>query len=224
MKDIFLLDMDETLLDFPAAEHINFFLTLKTHGVVPHEDMYARFHAVNDGLWKLLERGGITREALKVRRFSTLFEEFGVSADAEAVSADYCENFREICVPYEGAAAFLKKLAARGRAYLVTNGGLAIQTRHIELAGFGPFLSGVFISEAMGAAKPSHAYAAAVMAGIEGFEAARTVYVGDSLTSDMVCAERMGVDFVLYAPVRPAGYAGLYAASYPEALRVIGTL
>ena len=224
MKTIFLLDMDETLLDFPAAEHIDFFLTLKTFGVAPHEDMYARFHAINEGLWKRLERGELTREELMVRRFRDLFAEYAIGIDAEAVASAYYENLAEICVPYAGAKAFVAELARRGRVYLVTNGGAHVQARHIELAGFGPSLSGVFISGAMGVNKPSFAYAEAVKAGIPAFSAEDAILIGDSLTSDMVCAKRMGVDFLLYARRRPAGYFGPMASTYPEALGLLARL
>ncbi len=221
MKDIFLLDMDATLLDFPAAEARNFSETLAWLGIGKEEGMYARFHAINDGLWQLLERGGITREALKIERFSRLFAEFGVAADPKAASDFYFSNFAEICIPYAGAREFLARLAARGRNYIVTNGGTAIQRRHIALAGFAPYLTDVFISEELGADKPSYAYARKVAAEIPGFLPARAVYLGDSLTSDMVCAERMGVEFILFSAAPPADYAGACASDFGEALALI---
>lgn len=217
MKDIFLLDMDETLLDFPLAERVNFAETLAAYGI-EGEGLYARFHRINDDLWQLLERGGITREALKAERFRLLFAEFGIDADPAAVSVAYYDHFAEVCYPYEGARAFVETLSRRGRVYIVTNGGTKIQRRHIELAGFGPFLSGVFISEEMGVDKPSAEYAEAVKAAIPDFAESRAVWIGDRLTSDMVCAERAGVDFILFARRAPRGYTGAIASSYADIL------
>ncbi len=222
MKDIFFLDMDATLLDFARAERVNFFRALGACGVSADEGTYARYHEINDGLWKLLEKGGITRAELTVRRFSLLFEEMGLADGAEDAAREYCEGFPEICYPFEGAAEFLKKLAARGRVYIVTNGGARIQRRHIELAGFAPYLSGVFISEEVGADKPSFMYVGYVEAHTAGFARERAVLLGDSLTSDMVCAERMGVDFVLFSPGGMSeGYTGKVARNYEEALSLM---
>ncbi len=222
MKDIFFLDMDATLLDFARAERVNFFHALGAFRIAADEGAYARYHEINDGLWKLLEKGQITRAELMVRRFALLFAELGVEASAEEVAREYFENFPEVCFPYEGAREFLERLSARGRVYIATNGGARIQRRHIQLAGFAPYLAGVFISEEVGADKPSHAYADYVAAHTEGFERSRAVFLGDSLTSDMVCAERMGVDFILFAPQgKPAGYMGKVATDYGEAMSLM---
>ncbi len=225
MKDIFLLDMDETLLDFTRAERENFFATLARFCVPADEPLLARFHEINDGLWKMLERGEIAREKLVVERFRLLFEERGICCDAAAVAAYYYENFAEICFPFEGAAAFAETLARRGRVFIVTNGGAAIQRRHIADGGFAGALSGVFISEEMGCAKPSREYADFVKAHIPNFSDARAVWVGDSLTSDMACARVAGVDFILFSPRgAPKSYRGICCKTYAEILKTVQTL
>ena len=224
MKNIFLLDMDETLLDFSKAERVNFFQALSAHGIAADDGMYARFHAINDGLWKLLEVGEMTREKLKRERFRLLFAEYGLPADSGAVADSYFAGFPDICFPYAGAREFLGELARRGRVYITTNGGAVIQRRHIALAGFAPYLSGVFISEEVGADKPSWPYIGAVKRGIGNFDPADAVYIGDSLTSDMVCAERLGTDFILFRKARPAGYGGLLAGTFEEALGILSRL
>ncbi len=219
MKDIFLLDLDDTLLDFPRAERVNFFSALSSFGIAAGEEVYRRFHAINEGLWKALERGEISREKLKVERFGRLCGEFGYSVDVSALAAAYYAGFPAVCFPFAGAREFLDALHRRGRVYLVTNGGTDIQHRHVADAGFAPYLSGLFISEEMGCDKPSAEYAAAVASAIEGFSRERAVWLGDSLSSDALCAARMGVDFVLFAPRGiPEGYTGPAAETYGEAL------
>ncbi len=223
MKEIFLLDLDGTLLDFSAAERENLLATLRAFSLPASEEILRRFHAVNDALWQALERGELSRERLKVLRFETLFAEEGIEADARAVSERYLAGFEGICYPYRGAAEFLKELSARGRAYLVTNGGTAIQRSHIRLAGFGPYFAGTFISEEMGCDKPSKAFADRVASQIPAFRRERAVWLGDSLTSDMVCAKVLGVDFILFAPSgAPTGYRGDVARNYEEAMQLIG--
>lgn len=221
MKDIFLLDLDETLLDFQRAERVNFLSTLKSFGIDAGEDVYARYHAINDALWKLLERGGITRERLTVQRFEELCAAFGYRADAAAIATSYYENFQNVCYPFEGAAAFVKALSSRGRVYIVTNGGMSIQKRHIASSGFEEYLAGVFISEEMGINKPDVRFCDYLAAHIEGFDRARAVWMGDSLTSDKLCAERGGIDFILYTKEPPAGYNGPVACNYEQAFKLM---
>ena len=75
MKDIFLLDIDETLFDFPREEREALWRTLKKRGAEPTEEMLARYHAINESYWKKLERGEITRARLVVERFEVFLRE-----------------------------------------------------------------------------------------------------------------------------------------------------
>ncbi len=218
----FLLDMDETLLDFTAAERQNLSETFSGAGIPPTEELVSRFHAINDELWRALERGEIERERLKVKRFELLLQEMGSKASAEELSRRYYTNFLHICVPFAGAKEFLAELKRRGRVFILTNGGTDIQKAHIAAAGFSPYLEGVFISEEIGANKPSEGYVRYVKEHIEGFDPAHTMYLGDSLTSDMVCAKRLGVDFILFAPhTMPASYTGAAVRTYRSALALM---
>ena len=87
MKDIFLLDVDDTLLDFAKGERAQIASTLAHFGIAPTPRMAQRFHEINDGLWKRLERGELTRERLLTLRFELFFEEFGLKGDAAAFNA-----------------------------------------------------------------------------------------------------------------------------------------
>lgn len=225
MKDIFLLDLDETLLDFPKTERENLTGTLRRFGFSADNETVGLFHKINDGLWKKLERGELERERLKVLRFEMLFQELGAAPDEEKVreiSAYYFHNFQNICHPYEGALEFVRTLAARGRVYIVTNGAGEIQLRHVADAGFAPYLSGLFISREIGYDKPDVRFARYAEAHIEGYGRSRAVWLGDSLTSDMACARNAGIDFVLYAPQgAPQDFDGVFVRSYAEFLETI---
>ena len=224
MKDIFLLDVDDTLLDFHRAEREQVIATLHTHGIAADADTAALFHAINDGLWKALERGETTRERLAVERFEILLARLGVRGDARTLSQDFFAGMPQRAYVMEGAADFLRTLSARGRTYAVTNGAKALQRRRIAAAGLSSCFTDLFISEEIGYTKPSHEYADYVKRHIPEFAPERAVYVGDSLTSDMVCAERLNVAFILCRAECPAEYTGLFADSYRKILSVIGTL
>jgi len=222
MKNIFLLDNDETIMDFKRSERETLKSTLEAFGVPAGESALARFHEINDGLWKQLERGEIERGRLVVVRFERLFAELGVTADATRVSTAYFEGMKHSAYYLDGAEDFLRALAHLGRIYLVTNGAAEIQRSRIALAGMEQYLSGAFISEEVGYDKPSPLFAEHVERSIPEYECSRAVWIGDSLSSDRLCAESKGIDFILFAPHgAPAGYAGKFASSHSEMLRVI---
>ncbi|MGN0823213.1 MAG: YjjG family noncanonical pyrimidine nucleotidase [Candidatus Gallimonas sp.] len=223
MKDIFLIDADETVLDFRRTEREALAAALRAHAIDVTEELSARYHAINDGLWKRLERREITRERLVVERFETLFSEYGIGADAAAVSAEFFEGVASRGYLLEGAEEFLRALKARGRIYFVTNGAKYTQENRFKRAGLNAWADGVFVSEAIGVYKPSEAYAEYVETHVPDYDRARAVWVGDSLTSDMACAATKSIDFILYAPNgAPAGYEGLCAQSYADVLDAIG--
>lgn len=224
MKNIYLLDMDETLLDFSRLEREDVKRVLKEYGCERIEEGAKRFHEINAALWLRLERGEIKRQEILTKRFELLFEEFGIVGDVKSAAYDYFDYLGKHCYPYDGAVEFLKELSRTGRVYIVTNGATDVQRRHIADAGFAPYLTDVFISDDVGHSKPSAEHANYVAAHIPAFVRENAVYMGDSLTSDMLCAERMGVDFVLYQKVAPPDYAGRIAKNYGEALDLFRSL
>lgn len=206
MKTIFLVDLDDTLLNFQRAERENLKETLFLFGIELSDRLYFRFHEINDGLWKALERGEVEREKLKVLRFQRLFEEFSIDKNPKAVSRAYFENFPSIFFVFSGARGFLRALKRRGKLYLVTNGGSKIQESHLKRSRLAKYFSNVFISEKVGADKPSVAYINYVASHIPNFCKENAVWIGDSLSSDGLCAERGGIDFLQFHPSeRPRG-------------------
>lgn len=225
MKDIFLLDNDDTLMDFKRSEREVLQQTLRSFGVRADEGVLARFHAINDGLWKKLERGEIAREELVVVRFERLFEETGVVADAKRVSEAYFAGMQKSAYFLDGAEEFVRALRQRGRIYIVTNGAAAVQHSRLALSGLKDYAHGLFISEEIGFDKPSPAYAGYVESHIPDYDRSRAVWIGDSLSSDKPCAESRGIDFILFAQSgAPAGYEGRSAKTHSELLRMINNM
>lgn len=206
MKNIFLLDVDDTLLDFQRAEREQVIATLAEHGIAADESTADLFHIINDSLWKKLERGEITRDKLVVERFEILLEKLGAKGNAKSLSRSFFEGMPRRAYAMAGAEAFLRTLGSYASA------------------GLAPFFTDIFISDEIGFNKPSAGYVNHVLSHIPDFVRERAVYVGDSLTSDMVCAASMGVDFILFRAQRPADYRGMFADTYAAALSLINTL
>ena len=69
---ILLFDADNTLFDFTRAEENAFRRAAGEGGLVFTDELYRLYSAINDGLWKRLERREITLEFLKLERFRLL--------------------------------------------------------------------------------------------------------------------------------------------------------
>lgn len=205
MTDTVFLDLDNTIFDFSKAERIALKKTLETLGVDTSEKTLARYSVLNTAQWKLLEKGEITRQEVKVRRYRLLFDELGTEASAEEAAALY-ENLLGIGHFFmEGAEELLNELQGKYRLYLATNGTASVQKGRIASADLERYFDGIFISEEIGHDKPGKAYFEACFAQIPGFVKEKAVIVGDSLTSDIQGGINAGIRTIWFNPAGEPG-------------------
>lgn len=192
------LDLDETVFDFLLCERDSICDTMRHCGVTPTDELIARYSAVNLSQWKLLEKKIITRADVRIRRFEIFFGELGVTIDAPEV-ADYYENsLTKKCYFISGAEKLLPALHEKYRVYIATNGYVKTQSGRIDAAGIKKYVDGVFISQAVGADKPSREYFDACFQSIPDFSRGEAVIVGDSLTSDILGGINAGIKTVWF--------------------------
>ena len=77
--DIILLDADETLMDFPDAEHQALVRTFEDHHLTLTPSIDQLYQQINSGLWKQFEQQLITRKQLLSTRFAQLFDTLGIT-------------------------------------------------------------------------------------------------------------------------------------------------
>ena len=207
-----LWDVDGTLLDFAAAEKaavqklfIEFGLGECTDGMV------ARYSAINDAYWKRLERGEITKAEVLVGRYRDFFSEIGVEPSlAETFNARYQVALGDTVAYRDDSLEIVKALHGRVKQYVVSNGTVVAQTRKLERSGLGRWMDGIFLSEQLGAEKPSPRFFEQVFAALPDIPKEDMLIVGDSLTSDMQGGLNAGVPTCWYNPQslpRPADMA-----------------
>lgn len=199
--DIVLLDADETVYDFRRAEKTAVSRTLDAFGIRPTDEVIALYSEGNLWCWKALERGEISREELKLRRFEMLFERIGAEpADFSAVNAMYEEELSHCAFLLPGAAAFVRKLHEEYdvRIYMATNGLTVPQTGRFRRSGIAPYVDGIYISEQVGFSKPDAAYFDCIFSDIGVTDRRRTIILGDSLTSDMQGGRNAGITTCRY--------------------------
>ena len=199
MRFIFL-DLDDTILDFHRAERQALSRTLEHFRVAPAPAVLDRYHELNRRQWELLEEGKLTRPQVLVRRFQLLLDELGVRADPEAVCQRYEEQLAQGHFFVPGALDLLEALHTRYALYLATNGTPEVQNSRIQSAGIARYFRNIFISEQLGAYKPSPAFFQACFRAIPDFDPAEALMVGDSLTSDIRGGSNAGLRTVWFNP------------------------
>ncbi len=196
----FFFDLDDTILDFHAAEHRAVSLTLEHFGVKPTEAMCALYSKLNLEQWKRLEKGEITRAEVKINRFARFFEQTGLDVVPEQAAKFYETHLSEGYFFMPHALELIQSLYGKYRLYIVTNGTARVQEGRIADAGIAKYFDGIFISELIGADKPSQAFFDACIEKIPDFCKEKTVLIGDSLSSDIHGGKAAGLYSVWYNP------------------------
>ena len=193
MTEFVFLDLDDTILDFHKAERIALSKTLRSFGVEPTEEVLALYHKINLWHWEQLEKGKLTRDEVQVGRFAALFRELGVSADAVQCTRSYEGNLAVGHYFLPGAEEAVANLSQKYRLFLASNGTASVQHSRLTSAGLYPYFEQVFVSQDLGFNKPAKEFFDACAARIPGYDAAKAMMVGDSLTSDILGGIRAGM-------------------------------
>lgn len=192
---VYFLDADETLFDFRRAEREALRKVFGAHGFFFDEGVLNQYRDISESLWRQLERGEVTKEQLQVERFVRLFAERNLRADPADVGArEYPDALSEGNFLLPDALEVCRELSRTSALYLTTNGITRVQKRRLRESEIAPYISGIFVSEEAGAAKPQKAYFDYVFAKTGWPDRSRVLIVGDSLTSDIAGGANAGVD------------------------------
>lgn len=202
-----LFDADNTLFDFSLAEYNSFQSACSAADTEFTEQLYRAYSAINDSLWKRLEKKEVTVDFIKTERFRRLLTEYLGFPDneetlekAEFWRENYMSNLsRQSCL-IEGAEEICAGLSRKYKLYIVTNGISQIQRSRFTPSKIYKYIKELFISEEIGVAKPSKEYFDFVIDRIGDVNRTKYLVIGDSLTSDCDGAIASGLDICFYNP------------------------
>ncbi len=232
MHHNFLFDLDQTLLDFHASEKVALELVLKAHGLSWSEDIYTHFKAYNKQLWLELEKGTISRTELFTLRFNDIIERSGGAdrgIDPLQMNTEFIQTMSENGVLMDGAMELIQRIhrdIADARIYIITNGATVNARGRIESTGLKPYIEGLYVSDAMGVAKPAVEYFDMCLGWI-GEPKESCIVIGDSLSSDMQGAKNAGLTSVWFMPegdieaIKSAYRISYTASSYDELYEIL---
>lgn len=204
MIEFVLIDLDDTILDFHKAERNALVNTLRHFGLEPTEETIDLYLEINQNHWRALEQGKMTRKQVNEGRFTELFRRFSMEVDGPVCAAYYLNQLSLTHDYLPGAEAVVKSLCAKYSLYIASNGNSAVQTPRLANSGLNAYIQDAFISEALGENKPSKAYFDICFSRIPGFDPAKAIMVGDSLTSDIQGGINAGIRTCWFNPAGKA--------------------
>ena len=195
-----LFDADGTLWDFDASARLGF-ETIFARRVWDYTpaffDGYTR---INNGLWERYERGEMSRDRVLVERFDLLFAELRIEASGAAFEDEFRVELESNPVWMDGAEELLRELRPGYKIYVVTNGVASTQRKRIAITGLDRYVDEFFISEEIGAQKPQKAFFDHVLSRIGSCAADELMLIGDSLSADILGANRAGIPSCWFNP------------------------
>jgi 2-haloacid dehalogenase len=194
-------DVDDTLLDFGAAEKVALRLLFEEQNIPLTPEIETKYKQVNQGLWKAFEEGKMGRDEVVNTRFSLLFQEYGQEVDGVLYETKYRSYLEEGHDLIHGALELVTDLhKSQFDLYIVTNGVSKTQDKRLRNSGLHPLFKNVFVSEDTGYQKPMKEFFDYVFARVPDFEPEQALIIGDSLTADIKGGQLAGLDTCWFNP------------------------
>ena len=157
-----------------------------------HAEYLSLYQEINTGCWHDLEKGKITPEELRTKRFKLLLDALGLEANPDHCSESYLQNLSQISTMLEGAEEILEYLVKHYQLMVVTN-GLA-QVQHKRIQPIAHYFQDLLISEELGVSKPDRGFFDEAFKRMDHPFPKDVLIVGDSLSSDMKGGYCYGID------------------------------
>lgn len=195
-----LLDVDGTLLDFDACARESTRLTCGELNVPYSGVMDSVFAEVNGDLWRRVERGELTVPRLYEIRWQRIFARLGLEQDGPAFESRFLAHLARSACLVPGAPETVEYLAGKYVLCVASNAPYQQQRRRLDRAGLLPWFGHLFLSERIGAAKPSRAFFEACLDSLPGIGPGEVLMVGDSLTADIAGCGPVGIQSCWFNP------------------------
>lgn len=217
-----LFDADDTLFDFQRSQASAFTDTLAAFGLGHRcSEFFPAYQKHSQSLWRQLERGEITKEVLKTRRFELTFGPHGLELDCHAVSDTYLELLPRTPHLIDGAIELCTRLRQVARIGIITNGVGPVQKKRLERSPLKEHVEFMVVSDECGFAKPDRRIFEHTLrvAGHEGCEG--VLMVGDRLEADIRGAQNLRLANCWFNPAGEKNHTGIRPDFEVRSLREI---
>ena len=198
--DFILFDADNTLFDFDRAEDEALRQVLADRGYPTDEATRNLYLTINRELWNRLDRGEVTQDVLVVERFAAFTQAMGRNDDPVLFNRDYLDRLAQGSFLLPGAEELCRALAPHCTLAIITNGVGRAQRGRFARSPLAEVIPHLFISEEVGASKPSPAFFEPVLRQLGVTRRERVLVVGDNLSTDIRGGLDCGLPTAWYNP------------------------
>ena len=198
--NLFLFDLDDTLLDFQASEILSFKETFKFFGIDSIDEIYKTYKIENSKLWTQIEKGEITKDFLKIERFKRTLVEHKIEIKPSKIADFYMEQLPLHVVLIDGAEEVIKGLKNFGEIGIITNGIEITQRLRINNSVLKDYIDFLAVSEECGFAKPDARFFNFASSKAKFFSKDKTIIIGDRIETDILGANNFGIDSCWFNP------------------------
>ena len=202
-----LLDLDDTIFDFQQGNR-NAVNALTAELGLSSPTVFDEYQAINHACWAALERGEMTQEILHVERFRRFLASKNRDDEPKSVADRFAYLLGMQAIPFPYAEAVVRELCMQRPVTLLTNGITVIQKMRMERTPIRSWVDRLVISQEVGVAKPDPRI---FEIALEGLDPSEALMIGDGIQSDVLGANRAGVDVCWYNPKGKALPEGIHA-------------
>jgi len=198
-----IFDLDHTLWDFTANSNATLKILHDRHSLqdfeIVLEEFMEHYQVVNDQMWYDYNRGNITKEDIRSKRFKITFSRVGLVNDklADLINEEYLEMCPAMGHLIPRALEVLEYLKEKYRLHILTNGFSEIQGIKMQTSGLLPYFQEVVNSDISGFLKPDKRIFDFTLGKIQA-ACHDCVMIGDDLHADVIGARNAGIDHIYF--------------------------
>lgn len=188
-----ILDIDNTLLDFDKSSKKAIKLAHEMQNIPFEEVFITEFLKTTEKFWHRIEKGEIDRNFLYANRWKEVYSNLSLNyngVETENLFRKLLFNCAELV---DGAEQILKYLSKKYLICVASNAPYNQQVARLTQAGLMQYINHIFISEDIGADKPSWLFFDRCFAKLNNVKPQETIIVGDSLSADILGGKNYGL-------------------------------
>ena len=195
---VVIFDLDNTLIDFDAMEDGSLKSSLKALDISYTPEMIDYYKAVNQKLWKGVEKKEYLKEEILSLRFKLLFDAYNIEASAEKMHNLFLDNMVDHLYMIDYSFDILDALKNKVLLVCLTNGVKKAQVMKFKKSGLDAYFNHVIISDEVGFHKPDLEIFKYMEKLIGNYKTSEMIIIGDSLSSDIQGGINYGIKTVWF--------------------------
>ncbi len=187
-----LIDIDGTLTDTKEVERQALKKLFELYDIKFSNDLINKYSQINESLWLEFEKGKITKDVLRIKRFEILFKDIENKLNIIKFAKEYFKLYSKTVIETKNAVYTIMLLFKKYNLHIISNGSTDVQYYKLEKMGIKDCFKNIFLSEEIGYAKPDQRFFDFVYDNIKQKNKEKVAVIGDSISADIKGGKQFG--------------------------------